>query len=319
MTVNSYTLLKQKEIIQILDGDMTFGELPCGNTSINDVFGFPSYVNISMPSLTANEICDISTRFGFPMKVVGNKSRRQYFEDMLDNLIQSDRCSELLAFLFDKSQFTRQLSDFPSKTSDEYYNLIIEKVLERINNILHFSGHKLTISNKKFFVQPIKIKLEAQVPSIKKIVDRPYIADITKRALQEIEAGNFDSALTKARTLLEETFIYVIEKKNELPQAKGNISELYKQVRNLYNMHTQNENNKRIKELLSRLAKIISSISEMRNANSDAHGLGTARYKIKDYHARLLVNAAMTLSDFILSVAENNNITSSMDCGLYKI
>lgn len=47
--------------------------------------------------------------------------------------------------------------------------------------------------------------------------------------------------------------------------------------------------------------------SGLRNANSDAHGLGTKRkFNIKDYHARLLVNSAMTLSDFILSVAENN-------------
>lgn len=306
MTVNPYKLLKQKEIIQILDGDISFGELPYEDNSINDIFGLTSYVTISMPNLTTNKICDISTRFGFPMKIVENKSRWQYFEDMLDNLIQNDRCSDLLTFLFDKSQFVRKLSNVPSKTSDAHYNLIIEKILEGINNILHFSGHKLTISSNKFVVQPVKTELEPHVPSIKKIVERHYIADITKRALQEIEAGNFDSALTKARTLLEETFIYVIEKKNVEPQAKGNISALHKQVRDLYNMHTHKENDKRISELLSGLAKTISAISEMRNANSDAHGLGTKRYKIKNYHARLLVNAAMTLSDFILSVAENN-------------
>ena len=69
-----------------------------------------------MTGLTANEICNILTCFGFPMNIVGTKSRRQYFEDMPDNLIQSGRCSELLTFLFDKSQFVQKLSDVKSKT-----------------------------------------------------------------------------------------------------------------------------------------------------------------------------------------------------------
>lgn len=55
------------------------------------------------------------------------------------------------------------------------------------------------------------------------------------------------------------------------------------------------------------MTKIISAVSEMRNGNSDAHGLGKERpYDIKDYHARLVVNASITLAEFILSVAQNN-------------
>lgn len=45
----------------------------------------------------------------------------------------------------------------------------------------------------------------------------------------------------------------------------------------------------------------------MRNINSDAHGVGSKRFNIKDYHARLFVNSAMTMADFILSVSENSN------------
>ncbi|MBR1646244.1 MAG: abortive infection family protein [Selenomonadaceae bacterium] len=59
--------------------------------------------------------------------------------------------------------------------------------------------------------------------------------------------------------------------------------------------------------LLSGLSSIVDSVAEMRNGNSDAHGLGKERtYDLKDYHARLVVNASMTLADFILSVAQNN-------------
>jgi hypothetical protein len=59
--------------------------------------------------------------------------------------------------------------------------------------------------------------------------------------------------------------------------------------------------------LLSGLEKIVSAITELRNNESDAHGHGISRKRIDDYHARLVVNSAMTMADFILSVANNAN------------
>lgn len=48
----------------------------------------------------------------------------------------------------------------------------------------------------------------------------------------------------------------------------------------------------------------------MRNKDSDAHGVGANRISIDEYHARLFVNSAMTMADFILSVEikANSNI-----------
>ena len=43
---------------------------------------------------------------------------------------------------------------------------------------------------------------------------------------------------------------------------------------------------------------------EMRNKDSDAHGVGANRIAIEDFHARLFVNSAVTMADFILSVQE---------------
>lgn len=62
----------------------------------------------------------------------------------------------------------------------------------------------------------------------------------------EFHESVFDSAITKSRTLLEETFCYVIEKKGETPSALGNISDLYRQVKDLYNMHGDTNTDRRI-------------------------------------------------------------------------
>lgn len=99
----------------------------------------------------------------------------------------------------------------------------------------------------------------------------------------------------------------MIEKKNNVPSDKGDIGKLYKQVKELYNMHNDGNIDKRINTLLSGLEKIVSSIAEMRNKAGDSHGVGAKRINIADYHARLYVNASMTMADFILSVAEKQS------------
>lgn len=103
---------------------------------------------------------------------------------------------------------------------------------------------------------------------------------------------------------LEETFCYLIELKNETPSDSGDIAKLYKQVRTLYNMHTDANTDRRINTLLSGLNSIVSSIAEMRNKNSDAHGVGVNRIRIDGNHARLFINSAMIMADFIISVQQ---------------
>ena len=124
--------------------------------------------------------------------------------------------------------------------------------------------------------------------------------------MQDVDDNNFDSAITKARTLLEETFCYVIEKKGVTPSDSGDMAKLFKQVKDLYNMHTDSNTDRRINTLYSGLNSIVSAIAEMRNKDSDAHGVGANRIEIDEHHARLFVNAAMAMSDFILSVQMNN-------------
>lgn len=121
-----------------------------------------------------------------------------------------------------------------------------------------------------------------------------------------MDDNNFDSAITKARTLLEETFCYVIEKKGVTPSDSGDMAKLFKQVKDLYYMHTDSNTDRRINTLYSGLNSIVSAIAEMRNKDSDAHGVGANRIEIDEHHARLFVNASMTMADFILSVQTNN-------------
>lgn len=157
----------------------------------------------------------------------------------------------------------------------------------------------------QFIIKKIGTSVKVAAPTIKTI-DRDYIVKLSERAMQDVIEKNYDSAITKSRTLLEEVFCYVIEKKAETPSDSGDISKLYNQVKQLYNMHQDKDMDKRINGLLSGLEKILSAIAEMRNKDSDSHGVGAKRINIAEHHARLFVNSAMTMADFILAVGERS-------------
>lgn len=151
------------------------------------------------------------------------------------------------------------------------------------------------------------VKVSVSAPSVAKMTGS-YIRDISARSMRDVEKGDFDSALTKARTLVEETFCHVIEKKGCAPDRSGEIKRKYAQVKDLYHMHGNKEIDKRINELLSGLEKILTAIAEMRNSTSDAHGVGSRRINIKAHHARLFVNSAQTMADFVLAVSEGSEV-----------
>lgn len=296
MADSLFKLLKTKQIIAILDGDTKFSEYHFTDDD--------EEIQICMPYQSGPDLCGICTQFGLPKQYTWggvNLSRWQYFDELMDYCLKTNRFSDLLSFMFSRQQFVKLLTGHSAEAVESAYKTITTEIIQQINGILFFGGNELAIVGNQFIVRPIGRKVEVQAPKIK-VIDREYIKSITSRALDDVDQGNYDSAITKSRTLLEETFCYVIEKKGEIPTTSGQMSDLYKQVKNLYSMHADTNTDRRINMLLSGLEKIVSAISEMRNKDSDAHGVGASRINIEDYHARLFVNSAVTMADFILSI-----------------
>lgn len=301
---SKYELLREKNILAILDGDTDFGFL--------EINGENSNIKVSMPYLSGPMLCDMSNKFGLPVTYAWNggaQSRWAYMDDLLAHCIQNGHESDLLSFLFSKGQFTEKLRGQTPETIDYAYSHIVKAIINQINGILYFSGNELVQTGSVFVIQKIGTTISVAAPSVTAI-DRRYITDISERAMKDISDGNYDSAITKSRTLVEEVFCYVIEKKGVEPSESGDIGKLYNQVKQIYNMHQDKDVDKRINGLLSGLEKILSAIAEMRNKASDSHGVGAKRINISDYHARLFVNSAMTMADFVLAVSENASIHS---------
>ena len=295
---NNYSLLKSKDIIAILNGDF----------QIEEVDG----IRIAMPYLSGPMLCELSQKFGCYQEYYwgnsskSNLSRWQYMDNILEYVIKENKVSQLLLYMMDKKRFSDNLRKLNNVSDiEKMYKYIIQKVIDQINSILYFGGHELVVINKQYIVKNIDEKINVDVPNIN-IIDRDYIKNLSERAMKDIDEGNLDSAITKSRTILEETFYYVIELKGEDPSNSGDIGKLYNQVKDLYDMHANKKMDKRINKLLSGLENIVRSIAEMRNNGSDSHGLGIKRINISDYHARLAVNSSTIMAEFILSVSQNS-------------
>lgn len=150
----NYMLLLRKDIYAILDGDIKFGS-----------YNFPdgSSVEIGMPYLSGPDLCKISSHFGLS-QLYTSLSRWQYLENLMRFCIDNDRCSDLLAYLFNKEQFSSTLCNYNFEEIDTAYNDIIKKVIHAINNHLYFSGYELCVISNKFIVKKINKKLEIEMP-----------------------------------------------------------------------------------------------------------------------------------------------------------
>jgi hypothetical protein len=257
----------------------------------------------SMPYLSGPQICSLGKMFGFNLSYsTPQQSRWSYMDEVIIYCISNNKMQHLLKFLFGLERFKSMLMNLDSPEEINIrHELILSKIVDKINSILIYNEYKLNIVDGYF-----AITKEGQLP----IVDSPvverinneYINSIRERCITDIGSGSYDSAVTKSRTLIEEVLCHIIEENQQEPSTSGRLSDLYTQVKNIYDLHQRREVDRRINGLLKGLEKIITAITEMSNNGSDRHGVGSRRYELEEHHVRLIVNSSITFVEFIFAI-----------------
>lgn len=291
----NWNLLKDRSIINIIIGDDNYK---------NDVF-----IDYRMPNMSGQDIWNFGYELGIEKDYWKNqkKSRWQYMEDVLSYVIEKGKINEFFKKLLELKRFKKISALNPYKSVSELYWECINCFMQKINELLFFEKCHIEYNFEtwKFSLVNDEENIKIESESIDK-VDREYILRVKEEIFNSIKEGDYESTITKTRGLLEEVMIYGIELKGEEIDAKGNINKLYQKFKTLYNMHQNKNMDNRINSLLSGLEKIVTAISEMRDVSSDAHGAGKRRIKLEEHHAILISNAAVTMSEFLLSVVNNN-------------
>lgn len=285
---DSFEALQRKEVYELLEGN--------GPALITH-----NGIDYGLPYLTGSQLSDLCVEFGAPS--VGG-SRWCYIESLLQYAIDTNRCDELFQFLFRTENFSNLQNLQSMDEIDEVRNKIIAKAIKQINQYIRLTrkelvladGHFLIVSNGKMPV------LETPKLNVRSI---PYVQGLRQRCNADFVSGNFDSVITKSRTTMEEVLVQILEEESVTIVAKGDLIKLYNQVKTIQNMQQTGENDRRINSLLNGLEKIVQSVAEMRNANSDAHGVGSKRIAIRECEARLVMNSAITFCEYIISIHDN--------------
>lgn len=295
--MNEFTYLIIRPIIDVLIGD----------APINDDLFDP----IHMPYLRGWEISEIGRRLGYGTTIASkiSPSRWQIMKSLMEKMNRDNRLHDLLKYLFQKTQFT-EISNV-IKAAEEFNKVYEERVrmaLNAINKHLAISDKVLSYIDFTFYISDQGGNCCIPTPAISKTIDIAYVNNLNERIIADLESGNFDSVITKCRTLLEEVLIFIIEQHQETPDTSGKISKLSGQCRALLNMKQLREFDTRVNEILGGLEKIINGIASLRNLNSDSHGVGTKRINIKRREAILIANSTKTYCEYILSVFDEQRL-----------
>lgn len=292
-----YKNLNVKEIRDIFIGD----------TAIQDKNDVSKTYN--MPYLSHKKLNDLAALFGIDSIENLNENRNDKFKIIFRKIVNNNQEEELIEYLFKKSRLLENYKDQISLMGPEDINIdldiSIDCIVDEINIYLYFSNSKAI--KTKGSIKIIELSESFEVKNdINQHVNHTYIHNLQERISRSMEDKDYDSVVVKCRTMIEEINIHILDyAKISHVNVKGNIGQLNALVRDYLNMKPSNDFDKRINNLLNGLNKINDSISNLRNINSDAHGIGKNRIEIKAREAKLIVNATIMYCDYILDVFED--------------
>lgn len=182
----------------------------------------------------------------------------------------------------------------------EVSNGTVEGCAEQVNEILRYDGYEVIRDGNFYKVRELSgavIEVENRFAESEELSEL-LIEEQIQKCREKIESGDYSGAITNARSLIEAvcTKIEADLDRNALGND-GDLVKLFNRVRKLLNLDPSRQDiNESLKQVLSGLSNIINGLAAMRNKMSDAHGVA---YKPSRHHAKLAVNAAKTLADFL--------------------
>jgi Abortive infection C-terminus len=175
----------------------------------------------------------------------------------------------------------------------------LQEALSYLNEFLDYDGYEIVPHGKAYDVVDktrgqiiVDVKLE---PSH---LSHAFIMEQIEKCRTKTSQGDYDGAITNARSLVE-AVLAAIEKEFDIspPDYDGDLGKLYKRVQKHLNLSPENPKiSNSLKQTLTGFTSIICGLSGLSNKMGDRH---VREYKPAAHHAVLVVNAAMTFSNFI--------------------
>lgn len=181
----------------------------------------------------------------------------------------------------------------------------VDNAVDYLNRFLEFDGLKLIKQGHQYRLSALGKELvffdhaifSDNTPNIE------FIKEQVRKCTDKINLGDYDGAITNARSLLESVLVEIEAKTNEeKPEYKGDLVRLYRRVQKILNLEPSRKDiSDSLKQVLTGMISIVNGIAPMRNKMSDSH---VREYKPAERHAQLAVNSVNTICIFLLDSFE---------------
>lgn len=244
------------------------------------------------PYMTGNNLVLFFNKYGFnDIYEQGFPSREKYTEDKLRELNGDDKIRLIIEEIVDPRR---------------YYNLglTVEEAVKQINGFLKYDKYTLIEDSGYYKIRNENGNLVDAKTS--KSINHDFISEQINKCVRKIEGEDYNGAITNARSLVEAIFIEIIER-NELTEFKndGDFDNLWKKVKKVMKLEINKETMPDyVIQILSGLDTSVKGLAGLSNNAADRHA---NKFRTRKHHAKLAVNLAMTLSDFLLDSLEYQN------------
>lgn len=253
------------------------GKLVTGDEKLTPYRSGPKLVNL-FNGLGCND--HYPAAGGFP-------SRWKVAEDKLRELNGNDAIRAVIAQTVDPRAFLE--FDGP-----------LSSALAYLNKYLRFDGYEIVIDADRVKIRHLKgatVELEHPYKDSTELTHL-FIDEQIQKCERKIGEDDYDGAITNARSLLEAVLVSLERELSPKPEEyDGDLVKLYRRVQKLLNLDPSRKDvSDSLKQVLTGLTSIVNGLASIRNKMGDAHVSTSRAFR---HHAKLAVNAAETLADFL--------------------
>ncbi len=218
----------------------------------------------------------------------GFPSRWVYAEDHVKRLNNTPDIAKLIVDVLDPRNFLG--TDFEQQAACKYLNGYLKfdgyevSLIDDIPKVRHLSGSSIEL----------KHPFEGSDNEAHHFIDEQIA-----KANEKVRDGDYDGAITNARSLLEAVLKEIDQQLHpDFDPFGGDITKLYKKVQKQIGLDPARPDlDSPLKQVLSGMNGIVSGIAGISNKMGDRH---VRTYKPEKRHAVLVVNSAKTLSEFLI-------------------
>jgi Abortive infection C-terminus len=165
----------------------------------------------------------------------------------------------------------------------------------------YMNGDKLEEYNPYFELRSLRTSVVETATLVR--LSHDSINEHVAKARRKVESNDLAGAIASAYTLLEELLKELLRMIGTTSiENEGDIRQLYTLAKGKLNLDPKGESlEKYLKAILDGLQKQVGGLFELANKASDRHA---RRYNPAKHHAKLAVNAAFTLCEFLLESYE---------------